>query len=278
VGLERVEPEQAESQKLKAPISFQLFGEGIQVAPNQLHVVDGGPAGFQTAWILLAHHGDEGKITALSDFGNLTYVVKAAAELAAVRLSLDLTSILGLGMGSAKITATRAAEDGLDLNDPRDLLVSLTATGGRLAQPTLSIKAHQSRSETIEFRSAGLGDVELAANAGGLHAAPVKVTFTTPWYYLIAIIVGAIIGGTCATVLKQQKFGWRFVGRCLAGVLAAVAGLVGFGWAGLVPTISQVTEAGCLVVGALGAYGGDSVLDWMLGKVIPPKRVASGAK
>lgn len=261
VGLKSVDPKDDSSRPLDQPVVVRLFGEGVTVDPPDVKISQLGTAGCASVRLSLATHGAQGHVGAISDFGEQTYAVTAAAQLAAVTLISELTSIPGFGIGVTRVSALRSAEDGLEFDDPRPLSVALTASGGRLAHSSLSIKANEGRSDSVEFRSNWIHDVVLTPVTNGAKPIPVTVTFTTPWSYLVAILIGSLLGSVAHVVLNQLKFGLELLGAFLVGTILACAAFLGVGWTGLIPATAVLTELGCLVVAALTGYVGRPALD-----------------
>jgi len=248
------------------PVFVQLIGKSVGVDPPRIELKQSGVAGFQTVVVSLATHDGDGSITAVSDFGEESYAVKADPRLAELELMPTLTSIPGFGIGTTTISAVRRAEDRLDLLDPHALDVPLTVTGGRLARPALSFAANGARSNTVELRSAWLGQVTIEASANRVNAEVKTITFTPPWSYLAAILLGAGVGSYVR--VRSRRKGLRspdFAVGFGTGLILAAGSFVGVTSLVQISATAVVTEIGCFVIAALEAYAGRAALDRMTG-------------
>jgi hypothetical protein len=263
VGLLRKD-ESASLEPLATPVAIQLFGDGVEVDPALLQIVQPGTAGFRSARISLSRHEDTGKITALSDFGEQSYVVTASARFASLTLSPDQASIPGFGIGTAQLTLVRSAEDGRALSDARELPFLLSSSCGRFDRSDSTILPKSSRTN-VELRSSWFGECEVTASADGVLAAPVKLRFTIPWSYLSSIGIGALMGTWARAIWKPERTRREIVGGFLVGVILALGAFVGIGYSGFIPAAALFTEIGCFIVAALAGYTGRPALDWIAG-------------
>lgn len=265
VGLMSSGDEPATPRPLGSPVFIQLFGEGVEVSPGVLEIAQPGTAGFQSALIALSRHEDRGKVTAVSDFGEQSYTVTASAQFSALSLNLDLNPIPGFGIGTARVSAVRSAEDGRELLEARPLPVSFTSTGGRLTQATLAIPTNQSRTDSIELRSSWFGTYELRASADGVMAPPVQIMFSIPWSILLSILFGAAAGTAARTIWNRRRSQRETLGGFLVGVLVALGAFVGIGYTGLIPATALFSEIGCFMLATIAGYTGRPALDWIAG-------------
>jgi hypothetical protein len=248
------------------PITVQLVGRQIAIEPQTIELSEPGVAGIERALLVLSNHRQKGVVDALSDLGEQTYTVTAAPALEMLDLTSSLTSIPGFGIGTTSVSAVRRAEDGLELALPTPLRVALSASGGRLGAPVLEIPAGKSRSEPVELRSSWLGPTSVGARADGVEAAPLKLEFTTPWSYFVAILIGAGLGSFIRTRPRTRAQRYDFLAGAGAGVVLGLASFVGITATVELPTTAVVTELGCLVVAAIEAYVGRAALDRLAGK------------
>lgn len=250
-----------------APVNVQLVGKGVALEPEMLQLSEAGVLGIQRALVSLSSHRGKGTVEAISDFGEQSYEVGAEAQLASLDLMSSLTAIPGFGIGTTLISAVRRAEDGRELSSPSPVSIVLTASGGRLGAPSLLIPAHSSHSQVVELRSSWLGETKLSASVDGVVAAPLEVTFSAPWSYLVAILLGASIGAFVRVRPRREAAQLtELLSGVGVGLILGLGSFIGISSLGLLPTTAIVTELGCLVVAAFEAYLGRAGLDRMTGR------------
>jgi hypothetical protein len=247
------------------PVTVQLVGKGVAIEPRTLSLTQAGVSGIRRALVSLSSHREKGMVEAISDFGEQSYVIDAAPELASLDLKSSLTSIPGFGIGTTLLSAVRRAEDGRELLSDTPLSVTLTASGGRLDAPTLVIPANAARSATVELRSSWLGGTQVTASVDGVDARALDIHFSTPWSYLIAIFLGASVG-SFVRVRPKTKHEWtEFAAGVGVGLILGLGSFIGISSIVGLPTTAIVTELGCFVVAALEAYAGRMALDRFTG-------------
>jgi hypothetical protein len=256
---------QTEGASPSTPVTVQLVGKGVAIEPSTLRLSESGVSGIQPALVSLSSHREKGTVVAISDFGEQSYVVSAAPELASLDLKSSLTSIPGFGIGTTLLSAVRRAEDGRELLGPAPLSVTLTATGGRLDSPSLVIPANASRSPTVELRSSWLGGAHVSASVDGVDAPALDIQFSTPWSYLLAILLGAAIGSYVRVRPKSKAHGPDFTAGVGVGLVLGSGSFIGISSIVGLPSTAVVTELGCLVVAALEAYAGRVALERFAG-------------
>jgi peptidoglycan/LPS O-acetylase OafA/YrhL len=139
--------------------------------------------------------------------------------------------------------------------------VSLSASTGRLDKPTLLVPANSAR-ESALLRSAWLGEATLVAKTDSFTTDPTRITFTTPWSYLVAIVLGALLGAYVSVRLNGKGVqSPEFLAGAGIGLILAVGSFVGITTLVQLPAAAIVTEAGCFVIAAIEAYAGRATLD-----------------
>ncbi|HEY8942929.1 MAG TPA: hypothetical protein VIM73_01650, partial [Polyangiaceae bacterium] len=261
---------QAQGSNPSSPITVQLVGKGVTLEPQTLELSKAGIGGIQRALVSLRNHRSKGTVEAISDFGEQSYEVGAGAQLAQLVLSPTLTAIPGFGIGTTWLSAVLRAEDGLEFSTASPLAVTLTATGGRLASPALVIPANATRSQPVELRSSWLGQAEIRASVDGIEAKPLGVHFSTPWSYLVAILLGAGVGSYVRVRPRLRSHKSEFFAGVGVGLILGLGSFLGISSVGGLPTTAIVTELGCLVVAAIEAYLGRAALDRFGANGTPP--------
>lgn len=269
---------QALGSKPSSPITVQLIGKGVSIEPQTLQLDEAGVGGIQRAEVSLANHRAKGTVEALSDFGEHSYAVDAEAQLASLELTSTLTAIPGFGIGTTQISAVRRAEDGRELSSASPLAIALSASGGRLAAPSLLIPASASRSEPIELRSSWIGPTALRASVDGIEAAPLRLTFSTPWSYLIAILLGAALGSYVRVRPRLKSHHAELYAGIGVGLILGLGSFIGLSSIGGLPSTAVVTELGCFVVAAIEAYLGRAALDRFGGAPAPRDEPQNGVR
>jgi hypothetical protein len=96
------------------------------------------------------------------------------------------------------------------------------------------------------------------------------VTFSTPWSYLVAIVLGAAVGSYVRVRPRTSSQRSEFYAGVGVGLILGLGSFIGISSIGGVPTTAVVTELGCLVVAAIEAYVGRAALDRFGGGASPP--------
>lgn len=264
VGLQGAGASRGTSAPLSKPILVQLMTVGAKVAAAKLELSQGGVAGFKTTLISLPTHEATGTVTALTDLGEQAYQVVAEPSLGALRLEVGNDDIPGFGVGTTQVSAVRLAEDGREWFAPKVLEVNLRLTGrGNLQNEKLHFGRGQARSESVEFRSAFLGESNVVVHATGVAPQKAVVRFGMPWSLFVAIVLGSGLGAGIRELRSKRRprFHRELAVNVLSGLLLSVASLLGVATVVALPSTALLTEAGCLVVAAVAAYLGSDMIE-----------------
>lgn len=158
----------------------------------------------------------------------------------------------------------RLAEDGREWFAPRALDVNLRLTGrGNLGTERLHFAENQAWSESVEFRSAFLGEAAVVAQAVGVAPEKAVVRFGMPWSLLVAIVLGAGLGAGMRELRSTRRLRLHrgLVVNLFSGLLLSVASLIGVATVVALPSTALLTEAGCFVVAAVAAYVGSDLVE-----------------
>jgi hypothetical protein len=90
------------------------------------------------------------------------------------------------------------------------------------------------------------------------ESASVDVKFSAPWIFLIAGLIGAVVGWLLRTRARTKSIGSFIVAIC-SGAVALAAYALGIRWTQWVP-LAQVGEALAFFVAAAGAFTGAQFL------------------
>lgn len=264
VGLQGAGPSRGMSAPLSRPILVQLVTVGAKVAAAKLELSHGGVAGFKTTLISLPNHEATGTVTALTDLGEQAYQLVAEPSLGALRLEVGNDSIAGFGVGTTQVSAVRLAEDGREWFAPKALDVNLRVSGrGNLGTERLHFAKDHARSESVDFRSAFLGESSVVAQATGVAPQIAVVRFGMPWSLFVAILLGSGLGAGIRELRskRRRRFHRELVVNVLSGLLLSIASLIGVATVVALPSTALLTEAGCLVVAAVAAYLGSDLVE-----------------
>jgi len=161
------------------------------------------------------------------------------------------STIEGWGLGR---TLVQVQASGLD--NPEKFTVTLNTTQGDLS-PTPVTLQNDGRG-AAELRSEGMGAAVIRASGAPFQDATVTVNFKAPWIFILAALVGALLGWYVRTRGRSKSV--RSALTALASALILLAAyMIGIRWLEVVPQ-AQVGEALAFVVGAIGAYVGLKVL------------------
>jgi hypothetical protein len=263
IGLQRSNGD-GSAGSLDKPLAVQLLATDAAVDPDRLVLTGSGVEGFLEAVLSVTNHDVKPVVTAQSDLGEQTFSVATAPQLAGLDLQSSLTSIVGFGIGTSTLSLVRRAEDGMEMRIPGDFSVPLSARGGSLQDASLTFAPNSSRASTV-LRSAFIGNVMIHGKIDNVQAGPITVSFTTPWSSLLAIVLGAALGSFARVQGIGKDFRVaEFAAGVFVGCIASAASFVGISVVAQLPTTAVVTEAGCFVVAAFGAYGGRALLDRLM--------------
>jgi hypothetical protein len=132
-------------------------------------------------------------------------------------------TIAGFGLGVGTLSIQRPAGLRGYLKE-----VVLSTSRGNL-DPT-PVKLRDTGSGEAELRSSGLGEARITLVSGQFVADEVVVHFTFPWSFLVAIVIGALIGGGLWT--KGNGTG-GFVAGLLGGFVTGLLACIGISVAGI---------------------------------------------
>ncbi|HET9334399.1 MAG TPA: hypothetical protein VFQ21_12565 [Gemmatimonadota bacterium] len=130
----------------------------------------------------------------------------------------------------------------------------------RVASPepsTLSVEP--GKSAEANLRSGWLGSVSITAVSGSLASDPVEIQYLVPWRFMLAVLIGSLIGGGLRVIQDRRKQVALFMLEAvLTGLVITVAYLFGIKLLVIldvaVPRI--LSEALVFIFAALGAYYG----------------------
>jgi hypothetical protein len=174
-----------------------------------------------------------------------------------LKLSANPKRIAGFGLEDATLAIETQA-----VGRPETLVVTVTASKGKVASPQVPLSRAGTASSSI--RSRGLGRDTVTAMSQPLRPGVDVVDFVFPWGFLIAAVLGGIVGGLIHQA--QAKRSGRRQARlrvflagvgvaALAGIVVAAAYALGINWLDI-PSGKATGEALVFVTSALGAIRG----------------------
>jgi hypothetical protein len=257
-------------------------GEGPQplVRPLRLQLTLSGPGQVAPNRLAIAHTSLEYDSITISARDSVAVRIHSPADPAGVlipvqvyrpriALSASPSVLQGFGLGTAAISV--ALPPGYSRGD------TITV---RLRSQTLNVRPARLRvtadgDNEAKIRSTTPGRHTISAEVDGMRADSTDVVFVWPWFFLSAALLGLSIGGS-ATFLGNRPEKPRTVGMAIVkgapfGFLIAVAAALGLDWLGL-HLDDPGTWMGVMLTSALGAYGGERILERVLGgSSTPPK-------
>lgn len=157
------------------------------------------------------------------------------------------TAIEGWGLGK---TLVQVQADGLD--DPGSFSVGLSTSQGDISPTPLTLQPDGRA--TAELRSDGTGVATIRATGVPLQEAQTVIRFVAPWRFLIAAVIGALVGWLLRTRARSKSARSVLIAVASAAV-ALVAYMLGIRWLQWAPQ-AQVGEALAFFIAAAGAFTG----------------------
>jgi hypothetical protein len=269
---------QTRSMPLQTPITVQFFPSSSEIRPVSLVLTNTGAEGYREVDFYCRHRGEQARVTVRSDLGEVHFdEIALDVRLGKLVISSVEDRIPGFGLGTTTLTVQRLAEDGQPLMEDTPLDVQLSAEGGAKLDPAdaLTIPAGK-HSVTVQLRSRGVGSRTIKASTGSIGAF-VPMRFDPPVGFLVAVLLGGVIGGLA------KSFGAKDGGSISRIRLIAEGSVVGLVFvaavtAGLMilsfPFPALGTELGAFLLAAISGYYGAPVMDHLVGIVFPKPKVA----
>ena len=191
-------------------------------------------------------------ITVSNPSGYITYLkVKPVLE-----LSSNRTKLQGLGIQQIPIAVSFSGSKSFDS-------VSVTFNPEKGTVSPNPLKMRYNETATVYLRSEGIGKTVLIATASSIKSNPLPFTYTFPWPFLLATILGGLAG----TFIRQNTNGARkkitskviLVGIVTGLIGAAAYYVLGINLLGL-SFSAAFNEIAVFVISALFAYFGISII------------------
>lgn len=191
-------------------------------------------------------------ITVSNPSGYITYLkVKPVLE-----LSSNRTKLQGLGIQQIPIAVSFSGSKSFDS-------VSVTFNPEKGTVSPNPLKMRYNETATAYLRSEGIGKTVLVATASSIKSNPLPLTYTFPWPFLLATILGGLAG----TFIRQNTKGARkkitskviLVGIVTGLIGAAAYYVLGINLLGL-SFSAAFNEIAVFVISALFAYFGISII------------------
>jgi hypothetical protein len=186
-------------------------------------------------------------ITASKPEGYQTFLkIKPVLEISTNRISLE-------GYGVQKIPVEVRL---IGSNSPDSVTVDVTASKGTV-EPT-AVTLRYNSPQTIYLTSEGTGKTLISAKSSNLESNDLHLSFDFPWYFLLASILGGLLGGFAKYYGGRKKdFSLRPI---IGGILAGLVGCMAYYALGITLLNFKLTagmnEFAVLALSALFAYFG----------------------
>lgn len=218
-----------------APQSMQFDSSAVF---QTVDVIDNAPPDAATVRVLLAGDDETGS------------EVELPVRRPALQLTLNPQRILGMGLETAQVTV-----NAVGLREPEGLKISLGTDRGRFQAPVLTLDAQGLATTTL--RSTGIGKASIEASGSPFDVAVSAVAFVLPWSFLIATLLGGLVGAVATRGGRARLVNTSITGIA-TGLIAAVLYAVGINVVGFEPT-AQVGEAVTFAIAALGSVLGPGI-------------------
>src|SRR5437764_9574613 len=103
------------------------------------------------------------------------------------------------------------------------MTVSLSVSKGTVTPAALTLKYNTP--QTVYLTSEGTGKTLISAKSSNLESNDLHLSYSFPWYFLLASILGGLLGGFLKYFTGRRKnFSMRpIIGGVLAGLVGAMA-------------------------------------------------------
>jgi hypothetical protein len=183
------------------------------------------------------------------NFSSDPQIIELSVDRPVLKLEVSPSSISGFGLEAADITIL-----GKDL--PLEPGISLTLTTNRGKIEPINIKTNEDGIATSNLRSISLGSAQVRVDSPRFISIEREVRFRFPWLFLVAAILGGLIG----SIPKMGKFRLKKVTIGIAlGILGGVGYAVGVNVLGFEPSVT-IGEAVTFFISGICAYVGKLIL------------------
>jgi len=256
VGLEAVEG--TPKGPLPRPVEAYVISDADETVPADLRLERVGPP-FVPVRLAVAAPGDALTLRVRTGVDTRQDTVRVPVERPRLVLDASPRQIQGLGLQVSDIVVQAEG-----LVSYGSTAVRLSADRGSL--DSLVISLNQQGIGRSYIRSVGLGEARIRAASPSFQGASTSVVFLFPIGYILAALVGGLIGSAireCYAPRNRKSRGADFAPALavglLVGVLVAVAWAVGVNVLAVSPA-ARAGEAAVFVMAALGALAGHKVL------------------
>lgn len=223
-GLKQVSPRSLSIDHLSFPVSdVEVAGDGISDSVEIRVITASRPEGYRSF-----------------------LKIKPALDINTNRYSLQ-----GYGIQKVPIEVRLIGSNSGD-----SLRVDLSASKGTVTPDAVTLRYNQP--QTVYLTSEGTGDILISAKSSSLQSPPRQLHYSFPWYFLIASIIGGLLGGFAKYYSgRKKKFSMRPI---TGGILAALMGALAYYALGIsllnFKMNATFNEFAVLALSALFAYFG----------------------
>jgi hypothetical protein len=172
-----------------------------------------------------------------------------------LQISTNRKALQGLGIEETEIDVRLKGYTSAD-----SVKVVFIPEKGTITPSTVYVKYNEA--VTVTLRSQGLGDSKITATTSNLNSNSLVFEFNFPWYFLLASLVGGLLGGFVkflSSDKKKKSLQKIVIGGVLTGLIVAAA-YYGLGISVIGIKISAlVNEIAVFALSALGAIVGISL-------------------
>ena len=222
--LKQVDPRPLQINHLNFPASdVQLAGDNLSDSVEIRVITDSKPDGYQTF-----------------------LKIKPILEISTNRVSLQ-----GYGVQKIPVEVRMVGSNSRD-----SVTVAVTASKGTVEPNAVTLRYNSP--QTIYLTSEGTGKILISAKSSNLESNDLHLSYDFPWYFLLAAILGGLLGGFANYYAGRKKeFSLRPI---IGGILAGLVGCLAYYALGITllnfKLTAEMNEFAVLALSALFAYFG----------------------
>jgi len=240
----------SEGNNLNVPVSCEIFAQIDSVQPNKV-TIDHINIPSTTINLFDQDPKDSIKFSIRTTLNQKGYEEYIDVDPELIMIS-NRNSIQGYGVQSAQVSVFAK---GITYSD--SIQVILQPTLGSFKRDKIFISSD--KGEVIYLRSEGLGSAKVIAQSAIIGSAEVQIQYIFPWIFLIASLLGGLIGSLIKLLRHgdKRKNTYYFFGGILSGIVVAAAYFIlGIDVLKLQIDIQYFNEAAVFTLSALGAIIG----------------------
>ena len=187
-------------------------------------------------------------ITTSNPEGYITYL----KVMPTLKIFTNRTTLQGFGVQKIPVEVQFVGSD-----SPDSMKVDFSPGKG-MVKPA-SIYVSYNKPSTVYLYSEGIGNTKLSAISNNIYSNDLYFKYVFPWYFLLASILGGLIGGLARYYFNQKKKKFP-VRPIVGGILIGFIGAIAYYFLGMKPfkfdVSAEFNEIAVLAISAVGAYFG----------------------